>query len=74
METLGVLFLWACLDSVVSRRCSSSFFCRKSHRVSAASGVDPGSPLFLTPYVEKGAIDEGRRAPAHCYTARKCTA
>uniref|UniRef100_G3NZR7 Probable serine carboxypeptidase CPVL n=1 Tax=Gasterosteus aculeatus aculeatus TaxID=481459 RepID=G3NZR7_GASAC len=60
METLGVLFLWACLDSVVAHRCSSSFFCRKSHRVSAASGVNPGSPLFLTPYVEKGAIDEAR--------------
>uniref|UniRef100_A0A668A5E1 Probable serine carboxypeptidase CPVL n=1 Tax=Myripristis murdjan TaxID=586833 RepID=A0A668A5E1_9TELE len=31
------------------------------HRVSGPSGVDPGSPLFLTPYLEKGAIDEARR-------------
>uniref|UniRef100_A0A667ZJR3 Probable serine carboxypeptidase CPVL n=1 Tax=Myripristis murdjan TaxID=586833 RepID=A0A667ZJR3_9TELE len=36
------------------------FFCRKPHRVSGPSGVDPGSPLFLTPYLEKGAIDEGK--------------
>ncbi|KAI3360949.1 hypothetical protein L3Q82_013157, partial [Scortum barcoo] len=60
-ETLGVLLLWACLDSALSRGCSSSFFCRKSHRVSRPNGVDPGTPLFLTPYLEKGAIDEARR-------------
>ncbi|KAF3691829.1 putative serine carboxypeptidase CPVL [Channa argus] len=59
-ETLGVLLLWACLDSAHSRGCSS-FFCRKSHRVSGLNGVDPGSPLFLTPYLEKGAIDEARK-------------
>lgn len=57
-ESLGFLLLWACLDSAHSRSCSS-FFCRKSHLVSALNGVDPGSPLFLTPYLEKGAIDEG---------------
>lgn len=33
---------------------------RKSHRVSPPNTADPGSPLFLTPYLEKGAIDEGR--------------
>lgn len=58
-ETLGFLLLWACLDSALSRGCSS-FFCRQSHRVSGLDGVDPGSPLFLTPYLEKGAIDEGK--------------
>lgn len=58
-DTLGVLLLWACVDSAASRSCSS-FFCRKSHRVSGLNGVDPGSPLFLTPYLEKGAIDEGK--------------
>lgn len=57
-DTLALLLLWACLDSVHSRSCSS-FFCRKPHRVSGLNGVDPGSPLFLTPYLEKGAIDEG---------------
>ncbi|XP_073341052.1 probable serine carboxypeptidase CPVL [Pagrus major] len=59
-ETLALLLLWACLDSAHSRSCSS-FFCRKSHRVSGLNGVDPGSPLFLTPYLEKGAIDEARK-------------
>uniref|UniRef100_A0A667ZJP9 Probable serine carboxypeptidase CPVL n=1 Tax=Myripristis murdjan TaxID=586833 RepID=A0A667ZJP9_9TELE len=59
-ETLSFAFLWACLGSAQSRGCSS-FFCRKPHRVSGPSGVDPGSPLFLTPYLEKGAIDEARR-------------
>lgn len=59
-ETLGFLLLWVCLDSAQTRGCSS-FFCREGRRVSALSGVDPGSPLFLTPYIEKGAIDEGRR-------------
>uniref|UniRef100_A0A7N8YKN6 Probable serine carboxypeptidase CPVL n=1 Tax=Mastacembelus armatus TaxID=205130 RepID=A0A7N8YKN6_9TELE len=38
----------------------SSFFCRKSYRASGLGGVDPGSPLFLTPYLEKGAIEEAR--------------
>lgn len=57
-DTLALLLLWACLDLVHSRSCSS-FFCRKPHRVSGLNGVDPGSPLFLTPYLEKGAIDEG---------------
>ncbi len=61
-ETLGLLLLWACLDSALARGCSS-FFCRKSHRVSGLNGDDPGSPLFLTPYLEKGAIDEGKSAP-----------
>lgn len=55
---MGFLLLWACLGSAHSRGCSS-FFCRKSHRVSGMNGVDPGAPLFLTPYIEKGAIDEG---------------
>uniref|UniRef100_A0A8D2ZCQ9 Probable serine carboxypeptidase CPVL n=1 Tax=Scophthalmus maximus TaxID=52904 RepID=A0A8D2ZCQ9_SCOMX len=59
-ESVGVLFLWLCLDSAHSRGCSA-FFCRKSHRVSGLRGADPGSPLFLTPYLEKGAIDEARK-------------
>ncbi|XP_030014859.1 putative serine carboxypeptidase CPVL [Sphaeramia orbicularis] len=59
-ETLSVLLLWALLESAHSRGCSS-FFCRKSLRVSGPSGVDPGSPLFVTPYLEKGAIDEARK-------------
>uniref|UniRef100_A0A7N8YDL8 Probable serine carboxypeptidase CPVL n=1 Tax=Mastacembelus armatus TaxID=205130 RepID=A0A7N8YDL8_9TELE len=59
VETLGFLLLWTCLDSAHSRGCSS-FFCRKSYRASGLGGVDPGSPLFLTPYLEKGAIEEAR--------------
>jgi hypothetical protein len=59
-ETLCVLLLWASLEATQSRGCSS-FFCRKSHRVSMLSrGADPGKPLFLTPYLEKGNIEEGR--------------
>ncbi|XP_013864126.1 putative serine carboxypeptidase CPVL, partial [Austrofundulus limnaeus] len=60
--TLGFfLLLWVCVESLNSRGCSS-FFCRKSQRVSGLDpGVDPGSPLFLTPYLEKGAIDEARK-------------
>uniref|UniRef100_A0A4W5KCN6 Secreted protein n=1 Tax=Hucho hucho TaxID=62062 RepID=A0A4W5KCN6_9TELE len=58
-ETLCVLLLWASLEETQSRGCSS-FFCRKSHLVSALSrGSDPGKPLFLTPYLEKGNIEEG---------------
>ncbi|XP_037641020.1 probable serine carboxypeptidase CPVL [Sebastes umbrosus] len=60
-ETLGFLFLVDCLDSALSSRSCSSFFCRKSHSVSGLNGVDPGSPLFLTPYLEKGAIDEAKK-------------
>ncbi|XP_077384249.1 putative serine carboxypeptidase CPVL [Festucalex cinctus] len=61
METVGVLFLlWAAVVPVQARRCSS-FFCRKSLNVSSLNGVDPGSPLFLTPYLEKGAVDEARK-------------
>lgn len=58
-QTLRLLFLWAVLESVCSRGCSS-FFCRKSRRVSGShSGVDPGKPLMLTPYLEQGKIEEG---------------
>ncbi|XP_064814273.1 probable serine carboxypeptidase CPVL isoform X1 [Oncorhynchus masou masou] len=60
-ETLGVLLLWASLEATQSRGCSS-FFCRRSHRVSMLSGgADPGKPLFLTPYLEKGNIEEARK-------------
>jgi len=58
-QTLRLLFLWAVLESVCSRGCSS-FFCRKSRRVSGSHfGVDPGKPLMLTPYLEQGKIEEG---------------
>lgn len=59
-DTLLLLLLWACLDAAHSGSCSS-FFCRKSHTFSRPDGTDPGSPLFLTPYLEKGAIDEARK-------------
>ncbi|KTF88903.1 hypothetical protein cypCar_00030797 [Cyprinus carpio] len=60
-ETLRLLFLWALLESVSSRGCSS-FFCRKSHRVSGTRfGVDPGKPLMLTPYLEEGKIEEAKK-------------
>lgn len=68
-ETVGfLLLLLACVDSSHARRCSS-FFCRRSHRVSGPSGVDPGSPLFLTPYLEKGAVDEGTVRATHTAAA-----
>ncbi|XP_042345213.1 probable serine carboxypeptidase CPVL [Plectropomus leopardus] len=60
----GLLILWSCLHSAHSQGCSSSF-CQKSHqdqyRDSGLNGVNPGSPLFLTPYLENGAIDEARK-------------
>ncbi|XP_036438855.1 probable serine carboxypeptidase CPVL [Colossoma macropomum] len=61
-ETLCLLLLaWAVVEPVSSRGCSS-FFCRKSHRVSSHSyGADPGKPLFLTPYLEQGKIDEAKK-------------
>ncbi|XP_057691420.1 probable serine carboxypeptidase CPVL [Corythoichthys intestinalis] len=61
IESAGVfVLLWSALVPVETRRCSF-FFCQKSLNVSSLNGVDPGSPLFLTPYLEKGAIDEARR-------------
>lgn len=59
-ETVCLLALLALLEPVRSRGCSS-FFCRKSYRVSSGAygGPDPGKPLFLTPYLEDGRIDEG---------------
>ncbi|XP_017281911.1 probable serine carboxypeptidase CPVL [Kryptolebias marmoratus] len=63
-ETLGFLLLWVCAAALNPRGCSS-FFCRKTQREGglgrSAAGVDPGAPLFLTPYLEKGAIDEARK-------------
>ncbi|XP_016411829.1 probable serine carboxypeptidase CPVL [Sinocyclocheilus rhinocerous] len=60
-ETLRLLFLGALLESVSPRGCSS-FFCRKSHRVSGSRfGVDPGKPLMLTPYLEEGKIEEAKK-------------
>nr|XP_057941582.1 probable serine carboxypeptidase CPVL [Doryrhamphus excisus] len=53
------LLLLAAAVPVQTRRCSS-FFCTKYRNISSLNGVDPGSPLFITPYLEKGAIDEAR--------------
>ncbi|XP_034030898.1 probable serine carboxypeptidase CPVL [Thalassophryne amazonica] len=57
------LLLWICLDCVCAHaRSCSWFFCAKSRRVSRfTGGVDPGSPLFLTPYLERGEIDQARK-------------
>lgn len=57
--TLAFQLLCFILEPAESRGCSP-FFCRKSQRVSPPTIADPGSPLFLTPYLERGAIDEGR--------------
>lgn len=59
--TLALLPLYFILDSAESRGCST-FFCGKSYRVSPPN-ADPGSPLFLTPYLEKGAVAEGAMRP-----------
>ncbi|KAK7886255.1 hypothetical protein WMY93_025876 [Mugilogobius chulae] len=56
-ETVGFLLLClVSLEAAARARTCSTFFCHKHH-----PGVDPGSPLFLTPYLEKGAIDEARK-------------
>ncbi|XP_030636847.1 putative serine carboxypeptidase CPVL [Chanos chanos] len=57
---LSFLLLWVVVESVWSRGCSS-FFCRKSNRVSGSYGADPGKPLFLTPYLEVGRIEEAKK-------------
>ncbi|KAG9345146.1 hypothetical protein JZ751_009689 [Albula glossodonta] len=60
-ETVGLLLiLWIANEPVLSKGCSS-FFCRKSLRVTAPKGPDPGKPLFLTPYLDDGNIPEARR-------------
>ncbi|KAG7469698.1 hypothetical protein MATL_G00131650 [Megalops atlanticus] len=60
-QTLGLLFLlWISFQPGQSRGCSS-FFCRKSLRMSGPKGPDPGKPLFLTPYLEGGKIEEARK-------------
>lgn len=53
-------FQLLCLILEPAELLGCSFFCRKSQRFSPPSTADPGSPLFLTPYLERGAIDEGR--------------
>ncbi|XP_062847729.1 probable serine carboxypeptidase CPVL [Trichomycterus rosablanca] len=55
-----LLLLSVFLVSVWSRGCSS-FFCRKSLRVSEWDGPEPGAPLFLSPYLEQGRIEEARK-------------
>ncbi|XP_066539916.1 probable serine carboxypeptidase CPVL [Hoplias malabaricus] len=60
-KALAILFLaWAIVEPVRSRGCSS-FFCRKSHHVSHVIGQDPGQPLFLTPYLEQGKVEEAKK-------------
>uniref|UniRef100_A0A8B9KVC7 Probable serine carboxypeptidase CPVL n=1 Tax=Astyanax mexicanus TaxID=7994 RepID=A0A8B9KVC7_ASTMX len=61
-EVLSLLLVWAVVvvQPVVSRGCSS-FFCRRSHRVSHSDAQDPGKPLFLTPYLEQGKIEEAKK-------------
>lgn len=61
-EVLSLLLVWAVVvvQPVVSRGCSS-FFCRRSHRVSHSDAQDPGKPLFLTPYIEQGKIEEAKK-------------
>ncbi|XP_076826848.1 putative serine carboxypeptidase CPVL isoform X2 [Brachyhypopomus gauderio] len=56
---LGLLVVCAVVEPVRSRGCSS-FFCHKPHRVSGFYGPDPGKPLFLSPYIEEGKMDEAR--------------
>ncbi|XP_061677323.1 probable serine carboxypeptidase CPVL [Syngnathoides biaculeatus] len=62
VETFCVLLLvlWAVAVPVRARG-RSSFFGKKWPNVSGVKGADPGAPLFLTPYLEKGAIDEARK-------------
>ncbi|XP_047454159.1 probable serine carboxypeptidase CPVL [Mugil cephalus] len=60
-ETLRFLLLWACLHSVTTSSSCLLLTCSKSHRVSSLNGGDPGYPLYLTPYLEKGAIEEARK-------------
>ncbi|XP_072534827.1 probable serine carboxypeptidase CPVL [Salminus brasiliensis] len=60
-EALGLLLVWAVVVDPVGSRGCSSFFCRKSHRVSHPYAQDPGKPLFLTPYLEQGKIEEARK-------------
>lgn len=57
-ETLCLVFLWSLVDLGLSTGCSS-FFCRRSRRASNLEGADPGKPLFLSPYIERGNIEEG---------------
>ncbi|XP_048882335.1 LOW QUALITY PROTEIN: probable serine carboxypeptidase CPVL [Brienomyrus brachyistius] len=59
-ETLCLVFLWSLVYLGLSTGCSS-FFCRRSRRTSNFQGSDPGKPLFLSPYIERGNIEEARK-------------
>ncbi|XP_053700123.1 probable serine carboxypeptidase CPVL [Synchiropus splendidus] len=58
--TTLLLLLAASVEVSLCRR-RSMFFGPRDRRVSGLQGEDPGTPLFLTPYLEKGAIDEARK-------------
>ncbi|XP_066571755.1 putative serine carboxypeptidase CPVL isoform X2 [Amia ocellicauda] len=53
-----LVFLWAAIEP----SCSSIFSPRNVRvRASRSTGSDPGKPLFLTPYLESGKIEEARK-------------
>nr|XP_015212615.1 PREDICTED: probable serine carboxypeptidase CPVL isoform X2 [Lepisosteus oculatus] len=56
---LGFVFLWAGFEPSSAKRCSR-FFCSRNAHLSRPAGPVPGQPLFLTPYLEAGNIDEAR--------------
>lgn len=58
--TLGILLLTDLFFSSNCQRALRAMF-PKVPPFMLQNGIDPGSPLFLTPYLEKGQADEGNK-------------
>ena len=64
MEALSVLLLSVIIASGSATNPFLRYVPRGSIKWSPSSEGDPGEPLFLTPYIQKGEIAEGEFAAA----------
>ena len=59
MKTVFAITLLSCLLCTVAGRSGLRAFIPDKYPPMKNTGVDPGSPLFLTPYIEKKQFDLG---------------
>ena len=59
MSRFGVLLLAAIVPVALCGSLSGLFHKHKAYHSRHVSTSDPGQPLFLTPYITKGEIEQG---------------
>jgi len=65
---MRVLTLAAMLVGLASARGGLRGLFPQKYPTMLNNGVDPGEPLFLTPYIQKGQFDQGKLCAVCCET------